>query len=52
MGRRLDGAGPRDKLVAFRVNAEEEQEMEVKRLRRGLDVSNYFRTLMHEDDGQ
>lgn len=49
MGRKLVGSAPRGKIVAVRLNPEEEQELEHKRLRRGLGISDYFRTLMRED---
>lgn len=51
MGRKLDGSAPRGKLVAIRLNPEEEAELEEKRARRSLGISSYFRTLMKEDDG-
>lgn len=52
MGQKMQGATPRDKLVAFRLNTEEDQERERKMARRGMtDKSVYFRTLMHEDEG-
>jgi hypothetical protein len=50
MGRKLEGSAPRAKLVAIRLNPEEEQDLEQKRARRGLGISDYFRTLMKEDD--
>ncbi len=51
MGRKTDGATPRTPGVAIRLNHAELEELEEKRGRRGLDRSNYFRTLMHEDEG-
>lgn len=34
----------------MKLTADEDADLETKRARRGLDVSNYFRTLMKEDD--
>ncbi len=52
MGRSLDGSAPRNKLVAFRLNPEEDAEMiEKMTARNEPEVSRYFRTLMHEDEG-
>lgn len=44
------GATPRERRVIFRLNDAESDELEVKRSGRGLGVSDYFRTLMKEDD--
>lgn len=44
------GATMRERRVIFRLNKAESAELDEKRARRGLDVSNYFRTLMKEDD--
>jgi hypothetical protein len=50
MGQKMQGSTPRDKLVAFRLNTEEDAERLENMNRRGLtDTSKYFRTLMHED---
>lgn len=49
MGRKLDGSAPRARLIAFRLNPDEEAELERKREQRGLGISDYFRTLMRED---
>lgn len=51
MGRRVQGEAKREKLVAIRLNPAEASELEEKRAHRGLDNSNYFRTLMKEDTG-
>lgn len=46
----MDGASPRDKLVAFRVNAEEDVELQRKMACRGVtDKSAYFRSRIEED---
>jgi len=53
MGRKPDGSGPREKLVAFRLNAEEVAERDSNMARRGLsDVSAYYRTLQQEDSDE
>jgi hypothetical protein len=50
MGRKADGASVRFKLVAIRLNAEEELELERMKRARGIDQnSEYLRTLMRED---
>lgn len=49
MGRPLDGGTPRERRVIFRLNREESEQLEEKRDRRGLGVSDYFRTVMKED---
>lgn len=51
MGRKADGAAPRDRVISVRLNPEEEEEFNLKRERRGLAQSAYFRALMKEDDG-
>jgi hypothetical protein len=52
MGRKTAGATPRSKLVAFRLNAEEDRERIEKMASRGIsDTSDYYRTLQKEDDG-
>ncbi len=51
MARKTEGATARSKLVAFRLNTEESEELLEKSGARGLDTSNYFRTLMQEDEG-
>lgn len=50
MGRKTVGAAPRNRLVALRLNPEESDELDAKSTRRGLGTSDYFRTLMKEDD--
>lgn len=50
MARKMVGSAPREKLVAIRLNPEEEAELEEKRGQRGLGISDYFRTLMREDE--
>lgn len=45
----MAGATPRDHRVNLRLNAEELLELERKREYRGLDVSDYFRTILKED---
>ena len=51
MGQKMQGETPRDKIVAFRLNTAEEQELGRKMAHRGLsNQSVYFRTLMHEDE--
>lgn len=45
------GATYREHRINFRLNDEEKKTLEEKRGRRGLEVSDYFRTLMEEDDG-
>lgn len=51
MGRRVQGDAKREKLVAIRLNPAEQAELAEKSAYRGLDNSNYFRTLMKEDSG-
>lgn len=46
----MAGASPRERKAVIRLNAEESDELERKRTRRGLSVSDYFRTRMKEDD--
>lgn len=45
----MAGATYRDHRVNFRLNAEEKRQLDLKRERRGLETSDYFRTLMKED---
>lgn len=45
----MAGSSPREHKVNFRLNDEENLTLEHNRARRGLDVSDYFRTLMEED---
>lgn len=53
MGQKMQGATPRDSLVAFRLNTEEADEMVRKMGIRGIrEKSAYFRTLMHEDGAE
>lgn len=50
MGRKLAGATPRDHRVNIRLNDAEHADLETGRARRGgLEVSDYFRTLLEED---
>lgn len=49
MGRKLAGATPREHRVNFRLNDAENADLETGRARRGLEVSDYFRTLLEED---
>ena len=50
MGRKTAGATVRDQVATIRLNAEESAELERKRKRRMLSVSDYFRTRLKEDD--
>lgn len=50
MARKTAGATIRDRKVVVRLNTEESEELERKRARRSLSVSDYFRTRMTEDD--
>lgn len=45
----MAGETVREHKVNFRLNDAEKTELETKRARRGLDASDYFRTLMKED---
>jgi len=49
MARKVVGATKRATLVSFRLNDEELADLERKRARRGLGVSDYYRTLQQED---
>lgn len=45
----MAGATPRDHRVNIRLNDTENETLEKGRARRGLGVSDYFRTLLKED---
>lgn len=49
MGRRAAGETVREHKVNFRLNDAEKSELDEKRAARGLETSDYFRTLMKED---
>lgn len=49
MARKADTGTPRKDVVAFRLDPDEREDLEAKRARRGLSVSNYYRTLQRED---
>jgi hypothetical protein len=50
MGRKTDGSSVRGKLVAFRLNTEELDDLAEKKRRRGIrETSDYYRTLQKED---
>lgn len=51
MGRKLDGSAPRGRIVAFRLNPDDEKTLDEKMARRGeKEISSYFRSRMYEDE--
>jgi hypothetical protein len=49
MGRRKEGATIRTHTKCIRLDDDGVQMLERNRARRGLEISDYFRTLMEED---